>query len=207
MKYLESILERRSFFTGMGAAGAAALAGTRAWRPGHESKDDWLDRIPGRHRMVFDSTMPNGFGAALVFANNFYIGNTDGYGLRDSDVAVVIVARHYSTPFSLVDAMWAKYGATISRLGNVTDPKTNQVPSNNIYMASLGPLLKRGMHLAVCGMATRELANSIASDVGGDSEKIYKELTANLVTNSHIVATGIVAVNRAQERGYAFVST
>ena len=216
MKWLESVFERRSFITSIGVAGTAALTGesalqaqssrAKAWQPARESKDDWLDKISGKHRMVFDSTMPEGFGSALKFANNFYIANKDGYGLKDSDLAVVIVARHFSTPFAFVDAMWARYGATISRLSNFTDPTTKQAPANNIYMDSLGPLLQRGVHLAVCGMATRELAGSIAGDLGGDAEKIYTELTGNLVNNSHIVSAGIVAVNRAQERGYAFVN-
>ena len=157
--------------------------------------------------MVFDSTMPDGFAAALKFANNFYLANKDGYGLQDADLAVVIVARHYSTPFAFVDAMWAKYGATISRLASLADPATKQAPASNIHMASLGMLLQRGVHLAVCGMATRELAESIANDVGGDAEAIYTELTSNLVNNAHVMAAGIVAVNRAQERGYAFVNT
>jgi intracellular sulfur oxidation DsrE/DsrF family protein len=35
-------------------------------------------------------------------------------------------------------------------------------------------------------------------------EKINEELIANVVNNSHMVPAGIVAVNRAQERGYSF---
>ena len=34
----------------------------------------------------------------------------------------------------------------------------------------------------------------------------YNELAANLVPNSHMVAAGIVAVNRAQERGFTLVT-
>ena len=39
-----------------------------------------------------------------------------------------------------------------------------------------------------------------------DVEAVYKELASNLIRNSHFVAAGIVAVNRAQERGYAFAN-
>jgi len=38
-----------------------------------------------------------------------------------------------------------------------------------------------------------------------DTDTVYKELAASLVANSHLVTAGIVAVARAQERGYAFV--
>ena len=151
--------------------------------------------------MMFDSTTPDAFGAALMYASNFYIANKDGYGLLDGDIAVVIIARHQATPYAFNDAIWKKYGATISRLGNFKDPKTS-----NSYMQSVDSLLKRGVHFAVCQMATRELAGSMATDNGGDEEAIFKEISENLVANAHLVAAGIVAVNRAQERGYAFVN-
>src|SRR5262249_9290932 len=209
MKLFESILQRRSFLGSFAAAFAprAPVARSRSWQPAREGKDDWLDRIPGRHRMLFDATMPDGFASALMFANNFFIANSSGYGLKDSDLAVVIVARHFATPFAFNDAMWKKYGATISRLSNFTDPTTRQAPVNNVHLASgsLDGLLKRGVHLAVCEMAARQLADSMANDTGGDGQRVFDELTANLLSNSHRVPAGIVAVNRAQERGYTFV--
>jgi intracellular sulfur oxidation DsrE/DsrF family protein len=53
-------------------------------------------------------------------------------------------------------------------------------------------------------MATRRFAGAIAAAQKLDVEAVYKELTSNLIRNSHMVPAGIVAVNRAQERGYAF---
>ncbi len=38
---------------------------------------------------------------------------------------------------------------------------------------------------------------------GGDADAIYKEMTASVIGNAHFVAAGIIAVNRAQERGYS----
>ena len=63
-----------------------------------------------------------------------------------------------------------------------------------------------GVHFAVCQMATRRFAGAIAAAHKLDVEAVYKELSSNLVRNSHMVAAGIVAVNRAQERGYAFAN-
>ena len=40
-----------------------------------------------------------------------------------------------------------------------------------------------------------------------NTDNIFNELTANLLSNSRMVPAGIVAVNRAQERGYSFVSS
>ena len=113
-------LARRLFLARLGAsagmvsatiaASPAAMAQVVAdapWRPTRHAQDDWLDKIPGQHRFVFDSTSTDGMASALRFANNYYIVNSDAYGLKDSDLAVLIVARHKSTPFGYNDAMWA----------------------------------------------------------------------------------------------------
>ena len=71
---------------------------------------------------------------------------------------------------------------------------------------TLDSLIKRGLHLGVCRLATRNLAGLAATATGGDANKINDELIANIVTNAHMVPAGIVAVNRAQERGYTFAA-
>lgn len=224
MKYLQSIFHRRSFVAQFSAA--ALTAGTGAaqaqsapsgrWQPAREAQDDWLDRIAGKHRMVLDATTPEGFGYALLFAGNYFKANEDGYGLEDFDLAVVIVARHHATPFAFNHAMWKKYGDTISRLSNFVDSRTNQAPSNNLFNipdvslpnkgTTIDVLIARGVQFAVCQMATQGLADSFAEAGGSDGEVVFKEVSANLVGNSRLVSAGIVAVNRAQERGYTFVN-
>jgi intracellular sulfur oxidation DsrE/DsrF family protein len=101
---------------------------------------------------------------------------------------------------------------------NVKDPATKQAPKVNLFNAAsvvgqlpgggstLDSLLKRGVHLAVCQMATRRYAGVIAQATGGSADTVYTELTSNLVSNAHMVPAGIVAVNRAQERGYSFTN-
>ena len=78
-----------------------------------------------------------------------------------------------------------------------------QLPSNG---NTLDSLIKRGVHLAVCQMATRRVAGTIAQATSSTADAVYTELVANLVGNSHMVTAGIVAVNRAQERGYTFAN-
>jgi len=48
------------------------------------------------------------------------------------------------------------------------------------------------------------LPDFVTGKLDGDQRE---ELAAHLVPNSHIVPAGIVAVNRAQERGYSFSYT
>jgi intracellular sulfur oxidation DsrE/DsrF family protein len=182
---------------------AAALLPETRWQPAREAKDDWLDQIPGKHRLVFDSVSPEGASGAIQFANNFYTGNKNGYELEPADVAVVIVLRHRATQFAFTDAIWAKYGAALSESDKFVDPKTSAAPNVNVYRNGLEAHVKRGVHFAVCDLSTHRLANFIARKSEANADAVYKELTSNAFPNAHFVAAGILAVNRAQERGYA----
>jgi intracellular sulfur oxidation DsrE/DsrF family protein len=188
-----------------GTAGEAQSAAGRDLRPERHAQDDWLDQLPAKHRLVFDTTSPQGLDSVLLYATNFFVGNQSGYGLKDSDIGVVIVVRHNSTPFAYGNAIWSKYGAVLTKnMGpemSASDP-----PASNPYLSRPGiaiePLVKRGVHFAVCQMATRRYAGALAQSSGANADAVYTELTSNLVANSHIVPAGIVALNRAQERGY-----
>jgi intracellular sulfur oxidation DsrE/DsrF family protein len=230
-RYHERTFARRSFFTKLGvgltAGGAGLGSGIAQAQSGAEGRgqavrhqaDDWLDRIPGKHRLVLDTTTPAGFGDALAFLNNFYNVNQNAYALADRDLAVVLVARHLSTLFAFNDAIWAKYAAPMTVRTNFTDPKTKQPPTLNLYNSTaygpglnnrgntLDSLLKRGIHMAVCQVSTRGNATTMAAATGGTADAVYNEMVANLVTrNAHMVPAGVVAVSRAQERGYTLVS-
>lgn len=199
---------------GGSSAAMAQVAGDGAWRPARHEQDDWLDRIPGKHRFVFDTSVPDAMGMALQFGNNYFNVNRDAYGLQDSDLAVLIVARHRSTSLAYNDAMWAKYGTQFSEHAMFSDPAITETPKINMYMTrgidvnragQMAPLIERGLQLAVCATASRGLAGRIARATAGDADKILEEMVANLVPNARLVPAGIVAVNRAQERGYSFV--
>jgi intracellular sulfur oxidation DsrE/DsrF family protein len=232
MRRVRGQLARRSFLSGLGA-GATAFGATfgvgalpaRAqsapsdpagrWRPARHAEDDWFDQVPGQHRLFFDTTTPEAAGEAIFFANNYFTANRTGYDLADSDLAVIICVRHRSTSFAFGDAMWAKYAAPIAERAGFNDPRTKQPPVLNVYQAAgygrllpnngvtLDALNKRGVRLAVCQLSTRGYATAIAAKTGGNVDDVYKELAEHLVPGSHLVPAGIVAVNRAQERGYS----
>src|SRR5215467_16188858 len=170
-----SPLERRSFISRI-SAGVAAFAGVMAggavtggtpsasaatFQPELHEKDDWMDKIPGKHRVVFDTTTPDVLGDALAFANNFFRANKSDYGLQNNDLAVIVIMRHRATSFAYNDAMWAKYGVHMSKRAMFTDPKTNEAPKVNLFnVADYNPplpnrgntvdaLLKMGVHVAV----------------------------------------------------------
>ena len=206
-----------AFGAGMIASPAAQAQGQAAsepFRPARHAQDDWYDKLPGVHRYVIDSASADGFGWALWFAGNYYTANQDAYGLKDSDLAVVIVARHKATTFAYNDAIWAKWGKQLSDQAQFVDPKTKEAPKTNWYAGAgdgaqlqgkMDPLLKRGVQFAVCSMSTRAIATRIAKAEGLEVDAVVKEIVANLVPNARMVPAGVVAVNRAQERGYSLL--
>jgi intracellular sulfur oxidation DsrE/DsrF family protein len=225
-KWLQSSMARRLFLarlgTGAGVVGASLMsspsaeaqsASDAAWRPARHTQDDWYDKIPGVHRFLFDSSTAESMGWALQFANNYFTANQEAYGLKDSDLAVVIVARHKSTSFAYNDAIWAKYGKQISEQAEFLDPKTKEAPKINVYgpagetqqAGKMEALIKKGVQFAVCQMSTRGIATRIAKANGVEVVSVVKEITENLIGNAHMVPAGILAVNRAQERGYSFI--
>jgi intracellular sulfur oxidation DsrE/DsrF family protein len=214
------IADRRSFLIRVGAgfsvsgtalptAASAAKLSAVSFTPARHGLDDWMDKIPGKHRMVFDTTTQEGFGMALLFADNLLTANKDGYGLNEQDIAVIIIARHFSTPFAYNDAMWAKYGKATPTFAVKDDPKTKERPSLNPYKTAaatngttIDELTRRGVHFAVCDMATKFFSGIFAQAAGGSADRIHEELASNLIDKSHMVSAGIVALNRAQERAF-----
>jgi intracellular sulfur oxidation DsrE/DsrF family protein len=209
---------RRAFLSRFGGAGAllgfheqspsAPLASSSSppFTAGRHPQDDWFDQVPGSHRVIFDTWTADRFAEAAGFAGNYVRVNKDAYNLTEKDLAVVICVRHQTAPFAFNDAMWAKYGKPFSTRMTFVDPKTKQPPTTNVYGAQLSNLAKQGVQFAVCSLTTRAYTRILAESTGGSADEIYKELAANTLGASHFVPAGIVAVTRAQERGYAVLS-
>jgi hypothetical protein len=207
-----------AFAIGAKTAAAQGPAASGPFQPARHHEDEWLNTVPGRHRTFIDCATVSGAGEALLYANNLYVANKSGYQLNESDVAVVVCLRHQATPFAYNDAIWAKYGKALSEMLSFTDPKTKQAPATNLFnVADYGPALpnmgnsipsvvQRGTQFAVCNMATRMLSGRVAGMVKADADAVYKEFASNLIPNSHLVAAGVVAVNRAQEYGYTLLT-
>ncbi|PYQ77064.1 MAG: hypothetical protein DMG04_01445 [Acidobacteria bacterium] len=224
---IEDTTGRRSFITGVGAAVAAGAVGAgiaeaQTAPPGRfmasrHADDDWLDKVPGKHRILVDAVTPRGAGEAVLYANNLYATNKNAYALDDKDLAIVIVMRHFATPFAYNDAFWAKYGKPVGGMIEFKDPKTQQSPTTNLYnspeyglaLPNLGNTIdavtKRGAHIVICDLATHFISQQLAG-TSGNADAIYKELAASaLIPGSRFVSAGVVAVTRAQERGYSLI--
>jgi hypothetical protein len=178
-------------------------------------EDRWLDALPRGHRMVFDAYTAPGAVNAGRYCSNWFRSNLSGYSLKPDQLGGVIVLRAAATIFAFNDAMWAKYPL----LGQQTkpDPATGKPFTFNPFLRPAGgeavaqgvqwkELTDLGVHFAVCNGTTMGLAAAMAGASSGaqTADAVRQELAANLVPNSHLMATGIVAVGRAQEKGFTF---
>ena len=219
MSHSVSGTHRRGFLGGI-AAGAAALvvgrlstAGAEILAP-HASvalDDAWIAKIKGKYRQVFDATGPNdGWGAA--FPLSFLDSTKEAVKATDADITGVTVFRHFAMPLMLNDATWAKYH--IGEMIGVKDPKTNAPATKNIFRDNV-PLhpgltyeqeMKNGVIFVACNMALTVISGMAAPKAGVTADVAKKEWTAGLLPGVYLAASGVYAVNRAQQAGctYAF---
>jgi intracellular sulfur oxidation DsrE/DsrF family protein len=203
---------RRRLMSGLGVTAAAVALGSRGataqappapFQPARHAQDDWLDRLPGKHRVILDVTSPEGVPEGIRFAGNLFTGHKVGYGVEEAEMAIVMVLRHGATAYGYGEAIWAKHGKLL-------DSKATEPPKANPYDApprsALSGLAKRGVHFVVCGSASQGIARRLAG-ANGDAEAMMKEMTANMIPNSHITVgvAGVVPLAHAQERGYSYL--
>ena len=211
----QSPLHRRTFMSRLASATAALTAlwvPTRAGaqdrgapaRPAlvrHE-QDAWLDALTGVHRQVYDVVSPAG-SIGIAFARNFLTANNEGYGLADRDVSVVVSLRHAGIAYAFGDALWRRRG--LGELFEVDDPATKARATRNPEAELITALQKRGVVFTVCGMALRRRSADAAARAGLTAEASRTEWRAGLLPGVVEVVAGVIAVNRAQERGFSYV--
>ena len=199
---------RRSFLSGAPALALfqAPAAAIRAWQAARHAQDDWFDENTAKHRVIFDTWNPEHFPDALQFAGNIVETNKSDYDIPATELAVVICVRHRTTPFAFNDAMWAKYGKAFSTQMAWTDPNAKDPPAANPHTRRLAALAAQGVTLAICNRTTRAYSSNAARQAGAASDVVMKEMMANTVIPGHFVPAGVIAVTRAQERGYANIS-
>jgi intracellular sulfur oxidation DsrE/DsrF family protein len=172
--------------------------------------DAWLDGIKGTHKQFFDGvTINDGF--AMVFAANFLNLNKEAYGLTDHDLTAVVGLRHLAMLMALTDPMWEKYG--IGKAFNITDPATKAIATRNPFLRKEGmpfpgseipAIMSRGVIFTVCNVALTVLSGKVASAANVSADEAKKEWTAGIVPGMTIVPVGVLAVNRAQEKGCTY---
>ncbi|CAN5286566.1 hypothetical protein BH23GEM2_BH23GEM2_22810 [soil metagenome] len=218
---VSSVTPRRGFMKGV-AAGAAALVAAR-WSSAHAaalprpatdftSSDDWVSRIKGKHRQVFDAAEINS-GFAAVYALNFLESTKQAHNLPDSELTAVVSFRHFATPLLLKDEIWAKYRIGALPMINVTDPQTSAPALRNIFHDNImlypgltyeSVMATRPVIMPACSLALTVLSSMAAAGAGVSAEQAKAEWFAGLIPGAIVVPSGVYAVNRAQQAGCTF---
>ena len=202
---------RRSFLARLAAVGTAiagvvALPSTSAAEPSRaptHPADAWLDDFKGQHKNIYDCTSVENGPMGWTFARNFLTANTGPiYQLKDADINAIVSVRHSASVYGFNDAMWAKYKLGESQKVN----DSSGAPAvKNPQVNVANDLAKRGVIVAVCGLAVARISRTVASDAGATAADVEADLRANLVTpTARVVAAGVIVTNRAQEKGFAY---
>lgn len=187
------------------SAVAAQDTGAAGWKAAREEQDDWLDKSGTRHRIIFDTTLTTAVPEALQYAGNYVNVNGDAYGLKPEELSVVVVLRHFSTVYGFSDTVWAKYGKIIGDFLKLEgDVSANPMlkGGDDSTMAKLAR--ESGVQYAICSAATKFMAGMIAREAKEDAKDVEEFLHANAVPGGIFVPAGVVAIDRAQQRGYSF---
>jgi intracellular sulfur oxidation DsrE/DsrF family protein len=210
---------RRGFLGTLATAAAAGLAGLTPLRleaqPRRMSKagmdanfETWLNKITGKHKMLFDAPEVNG-GMAVVWPRVWLNGNNENYGTKDTDNSAVIVMRHSAIPMAMQDALWAKY-----HLGEVFNIKNGDAPATANGFAKQLPLplpgtgvealLASGAQIGVCNVALTVFSGMVAQKMNMDAAAVKADWVAGLIPGVQVVPSGVLAVARAQEKGCVY---
>jgi intracellular sulfur oxidation DsrE/DsrF family protein len=134
-------------------------------------------------------------------------------GVPEGEACAVLVLRHDSIGMAMPDAMWAKYG--FGEMFKVEDgatkspavrnpfynPKPGEMPLPDM---SLDMLLKSNILVGVCDMALTVYSGMAAKKMSMEADAIKKEWLASIFPGIQVVPSGVLAVNRAQERGCSY---
>ena len=214
--------DRRSFLgtlavgTAALAAGGVALGGgarlAEAATSDASPDDAWLGRLTGKHRQYFDAVSLND-GFPLGFAMNFLTLNNEAYNIPDKQLTAVVGLRHFAIPMAFTDDIWARY--KLGEFSKFNDPATTAPATRNIfYHAHDGDLIfpdmaieklqARGTIFTVCNMALGVLSGMTSQNAGVTPEVAKREWVAGLIPGMTLVPAGVLAVNRAQEKGCSY---
>jgi len=174
--------------------------------------EDWLARLTGSHRQLFDAPAPAG-GIPLVHVLNYYDTYNKAFNVTDKDVNGVLTFYGSTTFYGLNDAVWAKY-----RLGAFLDTKDSkgawatanpwrtapEVLGMSLPQASIESLQKRGATFILCNNALTIFSALVAKQGGLDPVAVYQDLKANILPGVILVPGMVIAIEQAQRAGLTY---
>jgi hypothetical protein len=211
---------RRRFLTKMaGALGLSMLidqssAKAAALATQDPAPDDWISKIDGKHKMVFDVPKPHGI-FAFAWPKVFLLTN-QATGTPEANSVVVL--RHDGIPYAMEDRLWEKYkfgeffGVDDHRTGKpalrnpMWRPKEGEfvVPGLGAVPIGINQLQDSGVIFCVCDAALTVNAHTIAGKMKLDGAAVRKDFDAGILPGFNIVPSGLWAIGRAQEKGCGY---
>ncbi|HEY8512478.1 MAG TPA: Tat (twin-arginine translocation) pathway signal sequence containing protein [Cyclobacteriaceae bacterium] len=172
----------------------------------------WFKKAKGAHRIVYDAPEPHN-GWPFIWSWVFYVTNNTS-GTPDSDMTAMVVMRHNAIPFGMQDSVWEKY--KLGEMFGIND-NTTKAPAlrNPFYIPKEGDyplpgidgikrLQERGAMFCICDMALTVYSQFAAKPRGLDPEEVKKDWVAGLLPGVQVVPSGVWAIGRAQEHGFAY---
>ncbi len=221
----KDLSNRRAFLTRLATGSAALAAGGVALQLGAAEaegassaaelspmSDAWLTKLTGKHKQYFDTSQIND-GFALGFAMNFLNLNNQAYNLPDSNLSAVVGLRHFALPMAFTDDIWARY--KLGETFKIMDPATKAPAVRNFFYhpqdgdlmfpgMAIDKLLARGVTFTVCNVALGVLSGKTSKNAGVTPEVAKAQWTAGVIPGMVLVPAGVLAVNRAQEKGCTY---
>ena len=216
-------MQRRHFLgtllatASVGAAGLALPASrgraaeVASPAPGGSEFEEWLGKIKGKHRQLFDCPAPRG-GLPFAWTRVFLMTNAS-VGVPESDVTAVMVLRHDGIPLGMESRLWEKY--KFGEMFEVTDQESKKPLTANPFWhpkegslplpgMAIEDLQKSGVLMGICDMALTVYSQMAGKKMGVDPAEVKKDWVSGILPGIQLVPSGVLAVNRAQEHGCTY---
>jgi intracellular sulfur oxidation DsrE/DsrF family protein len=182
-----------------------------------EDPEAWVNKIQGKHKMVFDATQPHGI---MPFAwPRVFLMTNQATGSQQKDCCAVVVLRHDAIPYAFEDRLWEKY--KFGEVFKAPDPQTNEpskrnpfwkpkpgsfvVPGIGEVAIGINQLQESGVLFCVCSAAINVYSNIVAGGMNLKADEVQKDWLSGLLPGIQPVPAGVWALGRAQEKGCAYV--
>ena len=146
---------------------------------------------------------------------NFLNSYNDVYRIPDAKLSAVVGLRHFAIATALTDDIWSRY--RVAEFVQAMDPTTKTPYMRNFLNhphegdmmfpnASVDKLVARGVQFTCCNVALGAVSGLLSKNAGVTPEVAKAEWTAGLLPGVTLVPSGVLAVNRAQEKGCTYCS-
>lgn len=202
---------RRTFLASLsGLLGVSVAPGNVLARtsPLGEWDVNWLDRLSGKHKQLFDV----GATDSLKAVRNWLEAHRDVFGTEHTELSALVGIAGDAFPINAGDELFKKY--PIGEEWKITDPETKKPAERNIFLdggatpkdraATVRALQAKGVIFWQCNNALKRIAHEFAVKVNRPDEDVYAELRAGLNPGVILVPAHVMFVGLAQEKGCCY---